>query len=417
MESGAAFLSEDAPLVLQELAIRRNWDVLSFLFAINHACVTTAFIFVTSLLSDMIAYHGLALTYIVACLCALFLSVPAVASLGPRGAMVLGMYLNSAYMGTLVIAISVPDLAFVFLFGSCLGGLGTGIMWTAQGVYLSRSSEALASAQGCTLQVASTQHASYFAFIFLLLEVLFKAGAATIHNSSLGFSICFLCAFLSAVLVKHMVYSTRSTQEHDRSPAEQLSVAVRLWTEPRLWLLSPTNFAFGFGAAYVNGFVNDQVTNEQLGKAYVGYYSALTPLVAAAASYVAGLLARSGDDGKSVALVVGALTLIAVPGLALFGGIDHWGRWLAALYALLGVGRAMFESTNKAVFVDFFPGLVSEEAFANVTMQMSLAFTACFFLTPYIGGTALAVAALALALLIIPLYCVAKMLGPLQVLP
>lgn len=58
------------------------------------------------------------------------------------------------------------------------------------------------------------------------------------------------------------------------------------------------------------------------------------------------------------------------------------------LYVLQGVGRAVYESTGKGVFADFFPGDAAG-AFANNMLQNATAFALCFFLSDHLkaGGS------------------------------
>lgn len=49
-------------------------------------------------------------------------------------------------------------------------------------------------------------------------------------------------------------------------------------------------------------------------------------------------------------------------------------------YAIMGIGRAVYESTNKAIFADFFPGEKSAGAFANVFVFGTGASTATYIL-------------------------------------
>lgn len=46
----------------------------------------------------------------------------------------------------------------------------------------------------------------------------------------------------------------------------------------------------------------------------------------------------------------------------------------------MGVGRAVYESTNKGVFADFYPGEKSAGAFANVMMFGTLSSSTVFLL-------------------------------------
>jgi hypothetical protein len=51
-----------------------------------------------------------------------------------------------------------------------------------------------------------------------------------------------------------------------------------------------------------------------------------------------------------------------------------------------GIGRGHFESTNKAVFADFFPGSKSEPAFANFVIWSGLSMTIGYFILPHLSS-------------------------------
>merc|ERR1712079_851317 len=55
------------------------------------------------------------------------------------------------------------------------------------------------------------------------------------------------------------------------------------------------------------------------------------------------------------------------------GNPTSWGWGVLIFNILMGVGRAVYESTNKAIFVDFFPGEKSAGAFANISVFNSIA--------------------------------------------
>ena len=52
------------------------------------------------------------------------------------------------------------------------------------------------------------------------------------------------------------------------------------------------------------------------------------------------------------------------------------------LYVLQGLGRGIFESTNKAVIADYCPGAKAESGFANFVILSGSASTLMFFLIP-----------------------------------
>merc|ERR1712166_942134 len=63
---------------------------------------------------------------------------------------------------------------------------------------------------------------------------------------------------------------------------------------------------------------------------------------------------------------MGILSFITYPNGEGPGG---WGWWIVVFYLLQGLGRGVYESTNKGIFADFFPGHKGVGAFANCMMQ------------------------------------------------
>merc|ERR1711908_261521 len=112
--------------------------------------------------------------------------------------------------------------------------------------------------------------------------------------------------------------------------------AVQVWRDPKIWLLQCTNLTFGFAAARV---------------------------------------------GKGPVVALGAASFILLGVLSRWvGNPATWGAGVLIFYALHGVGRAVYESTNKAIFADFFPGEKSTGAFANVFIFSTGSSTVAFIL-------------------------------------
>ena len=66
--------------------------------------------------------------------------------------------------------------------------------------------------------------------------------------------------------------------------------------------------------------------------------------------------------------------------------LGTWGM-LVPLYMLQGLGRGIFESTNKGVIADFFPGPKAAAGFANfVVLSGGASFLMFFSLNPVIKG-------------------------------
>ena len=50
----------------------------------------------------------------------------------------------------------------------------------------------------------------------------------------------------------------------------KLTATLRLLVDARIWLLSFLNVAFGFSAAFMNGYFNSQILAVSFGSKYVG---------------------------------------------------------------------------------------------------------------------------------------------------
>jgi hypothetical protein len=426
---------------LSATAVWRNWHLMSVLFAINHGCVTTPLIFATSLLSEDIGYAGSALLYVFTCIGSLFLSVPIVTAIGQRAGLVVGCGLYSVYVGSFAVAAFLPMGSsgqwLSFLPGSCLGGIAAAVLWTSQGGYLDRSSAALLAAEAseadsdgedtddpedavAARQRATTEHAAVFAVYYLAFEVVFKLASSfalkfkvepwLIFSGCLVFAVASTAALLWIRDLGQADSSTKAAGESACSKvAGRLLRTVSLWKDPVLWCIAPTNLAFGFSAAFMNGYVNATYTKPQLGADFVGFYATATTLTAAIASRLFGTLAnRIGSKGPF--MLVGSVAFCLIPLLVLVFGFEGWRYYLVVPYLLQGTARAVYESTSKGVFADFFPGPLSEGAFANQMVQSTMSFALCFFFSSLLPRTVLATIVFCLAILIFPGFLLASRL-------
>eukprot|EP00927_Polykrikos_kofoidii_P060040 TRINITY_DN55113_c0_g1_i1.p1 TRINITY_DN55113_c0_g1~~TRINITY_DN55113_c0_g1_i1.p1 ORF type:complete len:469 (+),score=61.87 TRINITY_DN55113_c0_g1_i1:181-1587(+) len=415
--------------------LQRNFRWFAIWFALNHATVTTPLVVATSLLDKRIANIGNGFLYVATCLTTLFIAAPLVSQLGPKKALIVGMVLNCVYCVSFTInavfeehCTSCPSArtdpavslcASFWLFGSVAGGIGFGVVWTAQGSFFAGSATSLARDAGMTREMSTASLAGKFSFIFLTFEVVAKAIFSVLQSVLL--SVITVGTIFSAFAIFATVMTTTilpvggmATLERDRVGfLDKFTATVSLWGDPVIWLLSPTNFTFGFCAAFMNGYVNAAFVKDELGKESVAMLSAFTVLVAAVVSRVLSYI-----GSKGAVLQIGGLCFMCIPLSMLlfipcFGDVvcdSGWGWGIAALFALQGAGRAVYESTNRAVFADFFAGLQHDGAFANCTLQSSLAFALCFFLQAALSkGRNLAMAVVALAATMLLSYPAARL--------
>jgi hypothetical protein len=129
-----------------------------------------------------------------------------------------------------------------------------------------------------------------------------------------------------------------------------------VYNDSRLLLLIPFQLCVGLAFSFVPFYVFGTIIadSDNLGSAYVGLISACIPLTGSAMAFpVAAVASRYG---KPLPMTVGGIGL-SLAGLAVvLLSDDTLGTWsvIMCYIVIYGVGRGVYENTNKAVIVDFF---------------------------------------------------------------
>jgi hypothetical protein len=177
----------------------------------------------------------------------------------------------------------------------------------------------------------------------------------------------------------------------------RLLIAVELLRRPNRYmlLLAPFQIAFGFMSALLIVFINGSVAKDDVGTDAIGYLTAILAGVAALLSPVFATLGATKGVGKTPVMLLGAgawlleATLLRAisPGAFMAAG---WAG-LVPLYVLHGVGRVVYETTNKAMVADLFGETGdTEAAFANVIVFTGSSSAVALFLFPSLGHDQLA---------------------------
>jgi len=157
--------------------------------------------------------------------------------------------------------------------------------------------------------------------------------------------------------------------------------------------MSTFNILFGVSLAFADQYMNAEIVAEGLGVSTVGWMTALVPVTAVLGSYPLSILGRT-PSGKRIGLWIGG-SIFLVVGIIAFSATPNQLRGLrygiVFMYILLGAGRAVFETTNKAALVDFFPGEEATAAFSNLHTWSGLAFGISFIVYEYISQVAMGV--------------------------
>jgi len=361
----------------------------------------------STLLGEDVGDIGNGVFYVVTLFSALLVSAPMVSVCGSKWAMIASMAVYCIYIACFALAVVFKHAAIllwtIFLFGSVCGGLAAGALWTAQGGYFTESSSLLAEANGAVPEETTSSLSGSFAAIFLIGEVGCKLIFSALQK--LGLQPWVISLLFSALGV---LATLGMTQTHDFkrdrngettvSSLHKVFAVVSLWRDPMIWLLSPTNLAFGFAAAFMNSYANSTFVVPELGVDLVSSMAAVTAFVAAVLSPVWGAISKS--LGKGPTIIAGAICFFSISCCVLvLGCCSGWGWGLILLYILQGSGRAVYESTNRALFADFFPPPETEGAFANCMFQSSCSFALGFFLQTVSTGQSLAAIVMCMSVL------------------
>jgi len=382
-------------------AIIITFVLMSICFSINHGAVT-ACLGLSSLKGDLSFLDAdigtwqsgtLYLTYTAS---AVFGAAYIVKKVGPRDGLKGGLWVYCAYVSCFYINTLYPKNGYVAskwvtaLSGAAIGGVGGGFLWTAQGAYFGKTSEAYAVAMNIPTTEATAYLGGIFAFFYLSCEVGLKL-LSTLITKVFGWDWEWVFGIYTALAVMGafgmgFVHKFPAENSNDTTTPilEKLTSALRLLVNnPKMKYMIAMNAIFGFSAAFLTVYVTGQVVHFTVGDDYGGVLTAVPAGVASIMSLVFGRLAKV--TGKGPILILGALTFMTMASFFLVNtDTMSWG-WTSLLivYSLMGIGRATFEGTLRATFADFFAH-DKEGAFANIILQSGLSSALGFLGFPHL---------------------------------
>lgn len=371
--------------------VLRNFVVMSVLFSANHGAMVSCLAFATLQLGSTGAFE-LSLFHFIYAASSLLGATYICKQLGSRNSMLLGMALYASYVTLFWLAVLLERfVTLLAILGAVLGGIGGGLVWTAQGSYFSSSAERYAYCCGNQpVHEVTSYLAGIFAFIYLVGEVackmmswlLLQETAATWSTVLAAYSVI---AIISTVFMVVVHDYPISPHELEIGTWDKATCAWRLLTQnPKMKYMIGLNAVFGFACPFVNAYINGEVVQQVLphdtNKRFVGLFSALSAAVAATSSLIFGQLTHH----KGSVLILGAFSFMLVAVLFLAQpDLSQW-TWimLTCVYCAQGVGRATFEGALRAIFADYFPG-EKEGSYANIILQNG-AFTSLGFLLSFV---------------------------------
>ena len=400
--------SEDLKSEASQGAVVRNFLVMSLCFSLNHGTVTALISLAGSELGAGLGNTSLGVLYFVYTLTAAFASHSVVAVFGAKRTLFLGLAVYCCYVASYLVAYYVESAKRgAVLLGAALGGAAAGFLWPAQGAYYAKCAELYASAADVTREQANSVLGSYFSSFYLACEVAMKLCSSLVPLAVPGkeaTSMLYVvytsvaCASALGILCIEDVDDPDARRGPVNFGKTALSALALLTKDAKCACMIPMNFAFGFGASYLNGYFMSAVVAPGVGKDKIGYLSSIVVGSAACLALPLGALGkRIGAQAPVVAVGAACFGAFAVANLALGPArLGHWAA-LVPLAVVFGCGRSTWETNFKATFADYFPH-AKEAAFANVQLQSGVASTVGFFVNPRITPDQLGYVALACSL-------------------
>jgi len=400
--------------------LKRNFIVMALAFSVNHATVTAMIALASSSLGKEIGNLQTALLYLFYTLTALFASKSIVSALGSKNGIVAGLGLYVFYVASFIVADTVPDLRSpAAVIGGCLGGIAAGFLWTAQFSYFGANAALYAEAardslaedrpSDCIteeqikeycLKKCSGNFAAYFAIPYLGLEVVFKLLQSYIGNDSGPISahwsagkhfiyvintVCAVIATLACVFIMDLKPVKETPKQ---GICDQIKSAGALFfSDPKMPLMMGMNVCFAFSGAYLNAYITGQVATYYLGGGYGGYLAAITAGIAGLLS-LPNALGLVKPEWKKYYMILGPCSFAMVGLLPLVVGFHTLGNWngIILIFVFQGLGRGVWESTNKAIFMEYFSDDL-DGAGANLIVQNGGASALGFFVNAYASAS------------------------------
>eukprot|EP00948_MAST-09A_sp_MAST-9A-sp1_P000754 g754.t1 len=399
----------------RKASVLRSFLLMSAGVSLNHGTVVSCISFAPTYFGKLEGNLSSAVLWGTYTLSALLGSSTIVDRIGYRtsllGALLIYvLYVLAFYVATLFDAESTAQ-TIVVIIGASLGGFAAGFLWVAQGAFFGKAAQNYASASASNgeepnKKAASTYFAGLFATILLGLELITKVLATLLmkfaHFQYYQVVIVYTILALLGVGLTYLAESPESANqqgitesmvilaqhENDLKRKEKsffskvFAAVILLFSDAKISMLIPTWALFGFAATLVNSYFTPNFVAKQVGKDYIGSYSAIISGSASLFSYLIAYLTRVTGLGKTLGIFFGN-TCMALMGAFIFymqsankrclstnyinatvNGTCTSPAVMTIPYLLQGAGRSTYESTMSAVLADFYPNN-GPGAFAN----------------------------------------------------
>lgn len=394
-------------------------------FAVTHGCVMSLIGYSAEELGTTVAgaQNGtLSVAYV---LSALFFSGAFSTVFGTKYALFLSLLLYVANAVAYFLTIIFPVLGMpIACGGGFLCRIGAGTLWTAQGAYFGETCKVYGVATGMPASDVTSMFGSYFAFLYLGIEVLGKILSSILYNQGGIYAVYLVLVFLSAggaigiffirdfsAEVKRLKGETNvptpsfcSTETLNKifNKKKAFGAIDLLMNDGRMRYIYPGPMAFSSLTVLLNIYVIGVVVadSDNVGGGDVGNFGATLSGCAAVFSVIFGRVEMV--TGKGPVYILGqfiffceALIFLVTDNYTLGNKMP-----LFVLYGLHGMGRATYVSTMRSLFADIWSDdEIRPFAFANLIIANGGAAAVFSFLYPYISRDALGLISIFLAVM------------------
>jgi hypothetical protein len=366
--SGQKGLAEPSFSAASGKDLYRNFVIMCVAFSANHGCINTAMNYAGTDFPETGDTSNAAL-YGTYCFSAMFLSSVVIASAGPKYGLLAGLLLYTVYVGSFLIALVSSPV--VMVVGGALGGFGAGFLWVCQGTYFTETAKLYAAAKNQPLEKVSSMLGSTFAIIYLGSEMTADYLASLIKHflpGTKGNKVVYgSYTIICAVSVFGMMLAQDVRPAPERGSVKSLSLnmvtqkaaaaANLLMNDLRMVLMVPTQLAFAFVSTFLTAYINSEITAQMIGHANLGLLLGEIAFIAGLTSFISErFITATGLLWPMMCLGAFAFACVVLPFAIEPNPESYEAVWKVVLvYMAQGVGRGVYESTNKAVIASFFP--------------------------------------------------------------
>lgn len=316
----------------------------------------------------------------------LFLTAEIVSRLGTRLAFSLSFFLY-----ILFIASHIRLVSWVIFLASALSGIGSGILWTAHGVYMS--------------EISTTESIGYltglFYSIYQLNQVFGNLVAATLFALSVNVQVFYLVFSLIALsslicvvfLVKYKPTTTRSSftliepeKPRDRPDMPSCLLTLRLFSERSFLFTIPLFLAMGMHTAFCFSTWTQSIPSRSL----LGWVLFTFGMTNVLASYSSGKLAQSLASPRQQSFLLFIALVAVLSGLSIFSffpHIEYWTFFLTSIFFAISDAAAKVYSYT---LIRILAPSHQENAFAFSSSLQACATAIGFFLSTILGNSYMA---------------------------